>query len=56
MDNQIIYQIFSSMISKMNDEEIEVALKKAQSAMSEKDFLKLEEMVHGNQKKEDNEL
>lgn len=45
MDNQMLYQLFLSMLSKMSEEEIEIALKKAESAMSPQDFEQLKKII-----------
>ena len=41
----MMYQMFTSTLSRMNDTELENALKKAKELLSEKDYQTLVEMI-----------
>ena len=52
MNNEMIYNLFLSSISKMNDDELNQTLVKAKSLLSEEDYSKLCEII--NKQKENN--
>ena len=45
MDNEMMYKMFSTTLSKMEDSELENALKKAKELLSENDYQTLLSMV-----------
>ena len=45
MDNDMMYKMFLSALAKMNDTELEGALKKAKELLSDKDYNTLAEMI-----------
>ena len=45
MDNEMMYQMFLSTLAKMNDTDLENALKKAKELLSENDYHTLQTMI-----------
>ena len=45
MDNEMMYKMFLSTLSKMNNAELENALKKAKELLSDRDYNTLVEMI-----------
>jgi len=45
MDNEMIYKMFLNTLGKMNESELENALKKARELLSEKDYQTLVNMI-----------
>ena len=45
MDNEMMYKMFLSTISKMDDSELDTTLKKAKELLSEKDYNSLYNMI-----------
>ena len=45
MDKQMVFNLFSNMIEKMSNEEIDMALKQAKTLLGPEDYKKFEAMV-----------
>ena len=45
MNNEMLYQLFSNSLSKMNDEELAKTLLKAKTMLSDSDYEKLLEFI-----------
>lgn len=46
MDNQMMLSMMSSMLEKMSDNEVEIALQRAKSMVSANDYEKLKKLVY----------
>lgn len=51
MNNEMLYQLFSNSLSKMNDEELERSLNKAKNMLSDSDYAKLLEFIKKEKEK-----
>lgn len=52
MNNEMIYQMFLSSLSKMNDDELANTLLKAKNMLNESDYEKLLEFIRAERKKQ----
>lgn len=51
MDNEMMYKMFLSTLAKMNNTELDNALKKAKELLSERDYNTLVEMIQKERNK-----
>lgn len=50
MDNQMLLNMFSSMIDKMNDDELNKTLQQAKALLSPQDYEKLKQVISEKRK------